>query len=170
MDITHKAKYIRHGLGKHPINAIWKTIKDRCYNPKSKDYKYYGAIGIKMHPSWAYEFKLFYDYVISLDGALKPNLTIDRIKNNKGYFPGNLRWASRHVQVSNQNKKKNNSTGFTGVFRSDKRFTSNIKVNGRYKYLGIFKTPVLAAEARDMYIIKSGLWEYPLQVIKEGEG
>jgi len=48
MDITHKAKYIRHGLGKHPINAIWKTIKDRCYNPKSRDYKYYGAIGIKM--------------------------------------------------------------------------------------------------------------------------
>lgn len=39
-------------LTDHPLYKRWEKIKDRCYNPNSKAYKYYGGKGIKMCDDW----------------------------------------------------------------------------------------------------------------------
>ena len=39
----------------------WKAIKQRCYNPKNKSYKSYGARGVKLCDEWL-DFKGFYKW------------------------------------------------------------------------------------------------------------
>jgi len=58
-----------------------------------------------MHEPWRNDFKAFYDYVIILENAMHPGLSIDRIKNDEGYDPENLRWATIKQQNNNKRKK-----------------------------------------------------------------
>ena len=44
----------------------------------------------------------------------------DRIDNNKGYVPGNVRWATCAQQSKNKTKYANNTTGVTGVTLDEK--------------------------------------------------
>ena len=64
----------RHGLTRyshgHTIKGVktksyrlWTTIKDRVFNPKCPQYKYYGGKGITLHSDWL-DFKTFYDFLI----------------------------------------------------------------------------------------------------------
>jgi hypothetical protein len=52
----------------------------------------------------------FYSYMLTLfpDGEtdIRPGLTIDRIKNCRGYEPGNIRFATRKEQCRNTTKNR----------------------------------------------------------------
>ena len=48
-----------HCLSSHPLYKTWKSIKNRCYNPNSKDYKDYGNRGISMYEEWENDFVEF---------------------------------------------------------------------------------------------------------------
>jgi hypothetical protein len=50
-----------------------------------------------MCPSWEHSFADFFAYV----GPAPSGTTLDRIDNNKGYEPGNVRWATKTVQARN---------------------------------------------------------------------
>jgi hypothetical protein len=41
-----------------------------------------------------------------------PKHTLERIDNDRGYFPGNVRWATRREQ--NRNKRNNHQISFMG--------------------------------------------------------
>lgn len=85
-----------------PEYNTWSGIKDRCYNPKCKEYKYYGARGIKMCDEWLNDFQAFFDYVGKKPGV-GHEYSIDRYPNNDGnYEPGNVRWATASEQVHNR--------------------------------------------------------------------
>lgn len=97
-----------HGLKKTRLYVVWRDIKLRCFNPNANNFKDYGAKGIVMCDEWRNDFKAFYDW--AMENGYNPNAkrgecTIDRIDNNKGYFPENCRWVDNLVQ---QNNKKNN--------------------------------------------------------------
>lgn len=40
---------IRHGMRYHPLYLLWRRIRNRCFNPKDKDYLKYGARGITFY-------------------------------------------------------------------------------------------------------------------------
>jgi hypothetical protein len=78
----------------------------RCTNPKAQTYPDYGGRGITVYPQWAENRVAFLRYLVSLDGWDKPQLQLDRIDNDKGYEPGNLRFVTRSANMSNKRKIK----------------------------------------------------------------
>jgi hypothetical protein len=158
--------YDIHGLRGHPLYTKWDSMKQRCYNPNAAKYPSYGARGISVSDEWRDSFVSFYDYMMALPNAMRPDYTIDRIDNEGDYEPGNVRWASRHTQQANQGISNKNKSGFRGVsyYARDNNWEVGIKVKGERAYLRRYNTIQEAAEARNNYIIKNGLWEYPIQM------
>lgn len=98
----------KHNLCKTRLYRIWAGMKSRCYNPKNHKYYLYGARGINICSEWLHDFKSFYDWAL-LNGY-KDDLTIDRINNDKGYYPNNCRWATIAEQNRNRRCCKKSST------------------------------------------------------------
>jgi hypothetical protein len=88
----------KHGL-RTPEYDLWANIKQRCCNPNSLWFAYYGARGILICSEWYRSFEAFLEHVGKRPSPLH---TLDRKDNSKGYFPGNVRWATRKVQQRNQ--------------------------------------------------------------------
>ena len=57
-----------------------------------------------MCDEWKNNYFAFYDYVSQLDRFGEEGMTLDRIDNEKGYEPGNVRWATQAEQ--NKHKRK----------------------------------------------------------------
>lgn len=89
----------RHGKVHGPEYAAWMAAKMRCHNPKNPAYFRYGGRGIQMHPLWRESFEAFY---AELGPRPHESLSLDRINNDKGYEPGNCRWATIEQQAKNK--------------------------------------------------------------------
>lgn len=81
-----------------PEYKIWAAIKRRCFNEKSNCFQYYGGRGIVMCQEWSDDFVKFLDHI-----GPRPSLghSVDRIDNDRGYEPGNVRWATKYQQSRN---------------------------------------------------------------------
>ena len=104
-------KNYRHGLRYKRIYRTWVSIKGRCYNKNNKDYRYYGAVGIKMSDDWFNSFTNFYNdmYQSYLDHVEKygeRETTLDRINPYLGYTKDNCRWATWKEQNNLSHKRK----------------------------------------------------------------
>ena len=75
-------------------------MKTRCYNPKSKAYKYYGARGIVMCDEWKNDFKTFYKWCVS--HGYQEGLTIERINYDGNYEPSNCKFIPSQEQQRNK--------------------------------------------------------------------
>ncbi len=75
----------------------WIAIRQRCVNPNTKAFKYYGARGITVCERW----RSFANFLEDM-GERPESFSLDRIDNDKGYEPGNCRWASTTTQTRNR--------------------------------------------------------------------
>jgi hypothetical protein len=89
------------GRERSPEYNVWKGIRVRCSNPKDFSYPWYGARGIKVHPSW----DSFETFLADVGPRPSPDHTIERIDVNGHYEPGNVTWIPRLAQGAN---KRNN--------------------------------------------------------------
>ena len=96
----------KHDKAYSRLYINWKGMKQRCNNPNHKGYKDYGGRGIKVFEDWEEDFQAFYDYVSKLEHFNEDGYTLDRIDNDKGYEPGNIRWATYSEQRMNQRRQK----------------------------------------------------------------
>lgn len=97
-------KYITPGKiwNNKRLYFIFKGMLDRCYNSKEKNYRWYGAKGVKVCGEWIQNPKSFEEW--ALDNGYKEGLTIDRIDESKDYSPENCRW------ITNEDNAKYKST------------------------------------------------------------
>lgn len=85
-----------------PTYKSWDSMLSRCRNPNAQGYENYGGRGIKVCDTWL-DFRVF----LSDMGVRPSGTSIDRIDCNKGYEPGNCRWATRIEQARNTRATKN---------------------------------------------------------------
>lgn len=80
-----------------PTYKSWNAMKNRCDNPKAKNFKYWGGKGITYDPAWG-------DFVAFLAdmGERPTGLTLDRVDSAKNYDKSNCRWATSKVQNRHQ--------------------------------------------------------------------
>lgn len=93
-----------HGKSRSKIHWIWAGMIQRCGNPNNKNYADYGGRGIRVCDEWKNSFAVFHAYVSGLPNFDSENMTLDRIDNNMGYSPDNVRWLPRVQQMRNTRK------------------------------------------------------------------
>lgn len=86
---------------KRLLNRIASCIQ-RCGNPQTASFPYYGGRGIHVWPQWVADRKEFLRYLLTLPGWDVPRLDLDRIDVNRGYEPGNLRFVTRRDNSLNR--------------------------------------------------------------------
>lgn len=97
------AKRFKHGMSLSPVYKRWASIRARCTNPSSKDWRNYGGRGIGMAPEWVDDFEAFYREVGDPPTSMH---TIDRKDMSGHYVPGNIRWVTQAEQRNNARRVK----------------------------------------------------------------
>jgi len=91
-----------HGLAHHESYQRWYNMMNRCHwNPT----RWHGQRGISVCDEW-WNVTTFIAYLDENLGPCPENYSIDRIDNNGNYCPGNVRWATKSQQSSNQNRRR----------------------------------------------------------------
>jgi hypothetical protein len=105
--------HFTHGMANTSEYKIWAGMIQRCTNPLNDAYKNYGTRGITVCDRWLNSFENFY-----ADMGRRPSkeMTIDRIDNDKGYYPDNCKWSDKFEQ--NQNKRETLFVFIDGARRS----------------------------------------------------
>lgn len=93
----------KHGMSGTRIHNIWKNMLARCSNPKASHYRYYGGRGVSVAARW----KVFTNFYEDVGDPPSDNHSLDRWPDKDGnYGPTNFRWATKLLQMNNNNRNR----------------------------------------------------------------
>jgi len=72
-----------------PLYKAWKAIRQRCRNPRCREYRYYGGRGIRVCDRW----NSFENFAADMLGHPGKGWSIDRIDGDGDYERDNCWWA-----------------------------------------------------------------------------
>ena len=87
---------------RHPLYMTWACMKDRCTNPKHKNFKTYGGNGVSVCDRWL----TFSNFVEDMGEKPSKKHSLDRIDSSGNYEPSNCRWADPVTQGQNTSRVK----------------------------------------------------------------
>lgn len=90
-----------HGKSKTNEYYSWAAMIQRCTNSKIKGFKNYGGRGINVFDEWL-NFESFLKHI----GPRPKGTSLERINNELGYQPGNVKWATRSEQNNNTRRSR----------------------------------------------------------------
>jgi hypothetical protein len=93
-----------HGCSRMPEYIALNDAIQRC-KAICKDRLNYFDRGITVCKKWRMVRLGFADFFIHIGPNPSPSHSLDRIDNNKGYEPGNVKWSTKKEQKANQRKR-----------------------------------------------------------------
>lgn len=148
-----------HGGSDTRLYRVWRAMRERCNSRTSKNFKDYGARGIKVFGEWEI-FENFRDWAFShgYDQYAKRGITtLDRINVNGNYEPENCRFVEQATQC--RNKRNNWNIEFNGKTQcltdwaketGIKRLTLRHRLKSGWSVEDALTVPVSHAEALRM--------------------
>jgi hypothetical protein len=96
-----------HGLTEHRLYHTYLGMLRRCYNTKDRGFQNYGGRGITVCKSWRNPDSGLQNFISWADNlpsslAWKEGFEIDRIDNEKGYYPANCHFVPKVDNVRNR--------------------------------------------------------------------
>lgn len=147
----------KHGLSNDPLYRVWKSMMRRCNDKKWKSAYKYEGIEVSKNLS---DIHYFFEYAKTIEGYdkfLSDGWTLDRIDTYKGYEEGNIRFADYSTQSINQKLRKNNKTGYVGIFICGNGYSASVEHNGLIKTKKTFQNIADAIQWRNEVIISNNL-------------
>lgn len=80
----------------------WRSMLDRCRNKNNSAFKHYGGRGIRTCRRW----HKFENFLADVGRRPSKKHSLERVKNNQGYKPSNVQWATWSEQANNKRTSK----------------------------------------------------------------
>lgn len=112
---TRSCGCLDHGYAGTIIYSTWVRMKNRCNDPKDKQYKHYGGRGIKVCDRWLDYNDGFLNFLEDMGKKPEGKYSIGRKDNDGNYCKENCRWETDIEQ--NRNKRNTKYIECDGVTR-----------------------------------------------------